>query len=515
MTQARSRSQISGPASAQPAPANNEVLAAVDLGSNSFHMKVARFEAGQLVVIDRLREMVRLAAGLDKDGHISKVSQQRALECLARFGQRIRDMHADTVRVVATNTFRKARKAGKFKRRAEKILGHPIEIVSGREEARLVYSGVAHSSPMHAERLLVVDIGGGSTELIVGEGFNPSELFSLQMGCVSISRKCFGGGRMSRKRLKKARMMARVELEPVTAPLRKWSWEEAIGASGTVRAAAQVIALEESAGRGLTLAGLERLSEKLVSFGHLDAVRLPGLDPERAPVFPGGIIILETVFRELGISSMRVSDGALREGILFDLVGRFSREDARERTIRSLQERYNVDQEQAAQVEATALALFNALAKRWHLDTSQSESMLCWAARTHELGLAIAHAGYHRHGAYLLANSDLPGFSTLEQRNLAALVALQRKRFAPEELAVVHPDSRETVRRLAVILRLAVLLHRGRGSAGTPAFAVRASKKKLRLQFAAGWLESHPLTLADLEGEASYLRAAGLLLETA
>ena len=192
----------------KPGP-DGQIMAAIDLGSNSFHMKVARYESGRLIVVDRIREMVRLAAGLDRDGTIAKDSQERALDCLARFGQRIRDMHADTVRVVATNTFRKARKARKFKARAEKALGHTIEIVSGREEARLVYSGVAHSSPQQGERLLVVDIGGGSTELIVGEGFTPRELFSLQMGCVSITRRFFPDGRMTAKRLKKARIAAR------------------------------------------------------------------------------------------------------------------------------------------------------------------------------------------------------------------------------------------------------------------------------------------------------------------
>ncbi len=496
-----------------PASPHNEVMAAIDLGSNSFHMKVARFEAGQLVVIDRLREMVRLAAGLDKSGNIDGAAQERALACLARFGQRIQDMRADTVRVVATNTFRKARKSGRFRRRAEKILGHPIEVVSGREEARLVYSGVAHSSPLQHDKLLVVDIGGGSTELIVGERFTPLELFSLQMGCVSITRKFFRDGIITRKGVKKARIAASVELEPVIEPIMERSWETALGASGTVRAAAGVLARHNGDGRSLTLEGLEWLTGQLVACGRIDKLNLPGLDPERAPVFPGGVIILETLFRELKLDNMRVSDGALREGILFDLIGRFSQEDARERSVRSLQERYSVDRAQAERVEETAVLLLAGVADDWKLADLQSALLLKWAARTHELGLAIAHSGYHRHGAYLLENSDLPGFSTFEQTRLSAIVALHRKRFDKSCLEKVHPDWRERVLRLSVLLRLAVVLHRGRGPARTPEIKIKASRKSLRLGFPAGWLDAHPLTQADLETESRYLVEARLGLE--
>lgn len=499
----------------RPPVSGGEVIAAIDLGSNSFHMKVARFEAGQLVVVDRLREMVRLAAGLDKAGNIDKAVQARALECLARFGQRIREMHAGTVRAVATNTFRKARKAGEFKRRAEKVLGHTIEVVSGREEARLVYSGVAHSSPQRGERLLVLDIGGGSTELIIGEGFSPRELFSLQMGCVSITRRFFADGRLTSKRMKKARIAARVELEPVVGALRASSWQEAIGASGTVRAAADVIAALGKHGPGMTLAGLEHLCEQIVNAGEIGKLSLPGLDPERAPVFPGGAIILETVFRELNIDTMRVSDGALREGILYDLVGRITHEDARDRSIRSLQERYNVDMEQAERVERTAAMLLGKITRKWDLEIKEQELLLRWAARTHELGLAIAHSGYHRHGAYLLENSDLPGFSTYEQARIAALVALHRKRFREDQLLRIRPDRRAALRKLSIILRLAVVLHRGRSAERLPELGMKGGGRKLRLDFGDHWLEAHPLTRADLEQEARYLEEAGFRLDIA
>ncbi|NNF52328.1 MAG: Ppx/GppA family phosphatase, partial [Gammaproteobacteria bacterium] len=402
-----------------------------------------------------------------------------------------------------------------FKNRAEEALGHTIEVVSGREEARLVYSGVAHSSPQRGEKLLVVDIGGGSTELIAGEGFTPSELFSLQMGCVSITRRFFPDGRMTAKRVKKARIAARVELEPIVASLRALSWDEAIGASGTIRAAAEVMTAQGGgrANKELTPEGLTDLIRRMVDAGEIRKLSMPGLDPERAPVFPGGMIVLESIFKELGIDSMRVSDGALREGILFDLVGRITHEDARERSIRSLQQRYNIDLVQAQHVEETAVTLLRSLADQWDLTLNDQELLLRWAARCHELGLAIAHSGFHRHGAYLLENSDLPGFSTFEQARLATLVALHRKRFREEELERIRPDRRAAIRKLAIILRIAVVLHRGRSPELTPRAAVKAAGRKLKLNFGDDWLAAHPLTRADLEREARYLGEADLKLE--
>ncbi len=505
--------------SAATEPADNTpgdgVMAALDLGSNSFHMKLARREAGRLVVVDRLREMVRLAAGLDRDGNLDQASQQRALDCLARFGQRIRDMRASTVRVVATNTFRKARKAGAFKRRAEEVLGHPIEVVSGREEARLVYSGVVHSSPLPGESVLVADIGGGSTELIVGEGFSPQELFSLQMGCVSITRRFFSDGKLSRKNFKQARLAVEVELEPVLPALSAVSWEQAAGASGTIRAAAAVIAAADGSHAALDQASLGRLVDRIRAQKRIAALSLPGLDPKRAPVFAGGVVILESLFKALKISSMRVSDGALREGILYDLMGRFTREDARERSVRALQQRYNVDAAQAERVEQTAVLLFRQLAPGWKLSGADNELLLRFAARTHEVGLAIAHAGYHRHGGYLLEHSDLAGFSTYEQARLAAIVALHRKQFRIDELLRVARRERLEVRRLAVILRLAVVLHRGRSATAPPEFQITAKKESVSVEFGAGWLQDYPLTAADLETEGKYLAAAGFRLAVA
>ena len=315
-------------------------------------MVVARYSHGQLTILDRLREMVRLAAGLDDQGRLDKTVTQRALECLQRFGQRLRDMHAESVRVVGTNTLRKAHRKQTFLERARDALGHPIEIISGIEEARLIYLGVANTIPNDPGRRLVVDIGGGSTELIIGEGFNPLRLESLYMGCVGLSLAHFGDGKISEKRLRRARMAARLELEPVQAAFRSQGWEHAVGSSGTIRVIADSIRHFNPAAVAITAEGLERLIHETIDAGHISEIRLPEVTAERAPVFPGGLAILAELFEALEIEQMRVADGALREGLLYDMIGRFTAEDARTRTVRGMQQRYHVDGTQAERVRS-------------------------------------------------------------------------------------------------------------------------------------------------------------------
>ncbi|HEU4531445.1 MAG TPA: exopolyphosphatase, partial [Steroidobacteraceae bacterium] len=332
-------------------------MAAVDLGSNSFHMVVARYSHGQIVILDRLREMVRLAAGLDEQGRIDKASATRALECLQRFGQRLRDMQADSVRVVGTNTLRKAHRKQLFLERAREALGHPIEIISGIEEARLIYVGVANTTPNEPGKRLVVDIGGGSTELIIGEQFDAQKLESLHMGCVSMSLAHFPDGKVSEKRFRRARVDARLQLEPIQAAFRSQGWERAFGSSGTIRVIAELIRHFEPSATTVTRAGIERLIGETIEAGNVSQIHLPEVTPERAPVFPGGLAILAELFEALGVAEMRVAEGALREGLLYDMLGRLRNEDARERTVRAMQQRYHVDEEQAQRVGATALAL--------------------------------------------------------------------------------------------------------------------------------------------------------------
>ena len=374
-------------------------------------MVVARYNHGQLIVLDRLREMVRLAAGLDEQGRLSRESVQRALSCLERFGQRLSDMHAESVRVVGTNTLRKAKRRGAFLERARDALGHPIEIISGVEEARLIYLGVAHTTPNEGGQRLVVDIGGGSTELIIGEGLAARRLESLYMGCVSLSARYFPDGEITEKRMKRARTAAHLELEPVIRALpalgmghRLWRLRHA--ARRGRRAAARMIRRP----RTISREGLDWLLQECLRAGNVSRLRLAGLSPERQEVLPGGLAIILEVFDRLGISTMRIADGALREGLLYDLLGRLTDEDARVRSVRAMEARFHVETAQADRVEATALAFLRQVADDWGLNDPLAEPMLGWAARLHEVGLDIAHSQYQKHGAYLLQNADMPGF---------------------------------------------------------------------------------------------------------
>jgi exopolyphosphatase/guanosine-5'-triphosphate,3'-diphosphate pyrophosphatase len=491
-----------------------DVLAAVDLGSNSFHMVVARYSHGQLVIIDRLREMVRLAAGVEENGRIDKEAAARALACLQRFGQRLRDMRAGSVRVVGTNALRRAHRKQAFLERAREALGHPIEIISGMEEARLIYSGVAHTMPSEPGRRLVVDIGGGSTELIIGEGLAPLDLESLQMGCVSLSERFFRDGKISAKRMAGARLAARLELEPVQAAFRRRGWDRSAGSSGTVRAIGEAIRELDSQGpQSITAAGLERAIAHLIEAGHARELKLAALTEDRRPVFPGGIAILAEVFAGLGLREMRIADGAMREGLLYDMVGRYTDEDARDRTVRGMQQRYHVDFAQADRVEATALHFLEQMRETWKLQGDPPADLaLEWAARLHEIGLDVSHSGYHRHGAYLLENADMPGFSREEQRLLARMVGGHRRKLALEGLEELVPPWDRNAVPLIIILRLAVLLHRGRSAEALPPITLSAGSKSLEAHFPARWLKDHPLTSADLQQEVDYLRAAGLRL---
>ncbi|MGE0115872.1 MAG: exopolyphosphatase [Steroidobacteraceae bacterium] len=490
-----------------------EIIAAVDLGSNSFHMVVARHTHGQLTIMDRLRETVRLASGLDEQGRLSRDVTERALACLERFGQRLRDMNAQSVRVVGTNTFRQARRKDAFLERAREALGHPIEIIAGIEEARLIYLGVLCMTPSEAGNRLVVDIGGGSTELIIGDGGQTRQLESLHMGCVTMSRQFFDDGEINEKRMKRARMAARVELEPIVERYKATGWEQALGSSGTIRALAEVSRVCGSADGAITLEALENAIEQALRAGHVSRLRLPGLDEDRMPVFAGGLAILTEVIHSLEIRSMRAADGALREGLLYDLLGRHTDEDARVRTVRAMAARYHVDAAQAERVEATALRLLRDLEQVWAISEPLAEQVLSWAARLHEIGLDISHAHYHRHGAYLLENSDMPGFPREEQRLLAVLVGAHRRKLSLQVLEELTPPWHLKAELLIVLLRLAVLLNRGRSRAPLPDIKLAARMRMLELRFPARWLDDHPLTRADLEQETELLKAVGFRLK--
>ena len=489
-------------------------VAAIDLGSNSFHMIVARIVNEHVQVLDRLREMVQLAAGLDDKNRLSEESQGRALDCLARFGQRLRHIPPPQLRIVGTNTLRQARNSAEFLQRAEEVLGHDVEIISGQEEARLIYLGVAHSVADTPGRRLVVDIGGGSTELIVGEKFQPMHLTSLKMGCVSLSRACFEGGKITEARLREAELRVQLRLEPVREEYVELGWQVVTGASGSIKAIQEVIAREGWSREGITLEALRRLRTALLDAGQVATVASRWqLEPARAKVFPGGFVVLHGLCEALNVERMEVSEGALREGVIYDLLGRIRHEDVRDRTIAAVIDRYGMDRAQSERVSSTAQELLRQVRAGWNLEAEEFAHVLEWAARLHEIGMLLAYHQYHKHGAYILQHADLPGFSQSDQTLLAALIQRHRRSFPADAFAHLPRDVAPQVRRLCVLLRLAVVLNRARTRQPLPALTLRVTQQRLELQFPSGWLEQHPLTHADLEGEAHFLRKAGFRLE--
>ena len=489
-----------------------EFVAAIDLGSNSFHMIVARIQEGRLLIVDRLREMVRLADGLDESHSIRPEVQQSALDCLQRFGQRLKEFKQGTVRAVGTNTLRNASNASDFLSAAEQALGHPIDIIAGVEEARLIYLGVSHSLAADSQKRLVMDIGGSSTELIVGENFSPSYMESMEMGCVTMTQHFFSDGKITSGHIKKALLHVRMELEPHLSTYLKWGWQHAIGASGTIRAVRSVVTKAGWCKNNITRAGLKRLLETLEATGKISEIQLEGLSAERTPVFIGGVIILLGTFEALGIEEMSVSDGALREGLLYDLLGRLQDEDVRSHSVDHLARRYHLDMVQADRVRQTAHNCFTQVAYSWDFKDEESNQWLEWAATLHEIGLAIAHSRHHQHAAYILEHSDLPGFTQQEQRVLAALVRAHRRKFPSKQFKELPKQWQKQGKELAILLRLACILNRSRSITPLPHFHLNARDQFLHLKFPEEWLSEHPLTQGDLEEEKRYLEMAGYML---
>ena len=488
--------------------ARAQEVAAVDLGSNSFHMMVARAEGHELQVIDRLREPVRLASGLDGDKRLRPDAALRALSCLQRFGQRISGIPPDRVRAVGTNTLRRLRRSADFHAAAEAALGHSIEIISGIEEARLVYGGVTHGMGRQQPRRLVIDIGGGSTELIVGRGPNPRLMESVSLGCVVHTQRYFEDGEITPARFKRARLAARVELEFLERRYRRAGWDLAIGSSGTIRGIWRVLMAQNWIDGDITRSALEQLVELTLTRRHVDEIDFPALREDRRPVFVGGLAVLAGVFDSLAIKRMETSERALREGVVYDLLGRLSNHDVRDDSVQAMAKRYGVDQEHARSVARTALKLLEPVAKSGHLDAKSAAQFIDWAAQLHEVGLVITHNGYHKHSEYILRNSDLQGFSQTDQKLLAALVRLHRGKFALSTLDELPTIWVEPVKRMATVLRIAYLLHRSRAPKLRPPVRLASTRRGLELSFTSKkWLEDRPLTLADLEREIEYLAA--------
>lgn len=492
-----------------------ETLAAIDLGSNSFHLIVGKMVDDQLRVVDTYKEMVRLAGGLDKRQRLKASAQKQALECLERLGQRIQGIAPENIRVVGTNTLRKAKNAADFIAKGEAALGHRIEIISGMEEARLIYLGVAHSLPSRQGKRLVVDIGGGSTEVIVGEDFEPITRESLHMGCVSMTKLCFEKGVITAESWQRALTVARLELLPIVRPFRELGWTHAVGASGTLKTVAKVLEAQGWSPTGkITFDGLKKLVEALLEAGSSDKLELGGLSDERQPIFVGGVAIIYALFEALGLEEMIPSKTALREGVVYDLSGRQQHQDVRGRTIDNLLRRYHIDSSHAERVMRLLIKMVSKCEESLQLD-QEDIALLLWAAELHEIGLAVAHSSYHKHGAYLIENADLPGFSHSEQKMLALLVRLQRRKMGAKLVDALQQGKRDKVMRILLLLRLALVLRRDRADESIEIEGIGWKDDCLAITFESEWLDSRPLTRADLAQENVFLETVGLKLNYA
>jgi exopolyphosphatase/guanosine-5'-triphosphate,3'-diphosphate pyrophosphatase len=493
--------------------ARHDTLAAVDLGSNSFHLEIGRVVERQIYPLDAVREVVRLGGGLTADKRIDRATQARALESLAKMAERLRGFPRQAVRAVGTNALRVAKNAPQFLREARQVLGFPIEVISGREEARLIYLGVAHAMPAAVgskiERRLVVDVGGGSTEFIVGAGLEPQLTESLYMGCVSYSLKYFPDGKVDKAAMRAAELAARQELAGIVRAYRAAGWDEAVASSGTARSIENILRENGFAEDGLTRAGLEKLRSLLVKSEGADPDRIAGLRPNRAPVLPGGLAILHAAFEELGLESMKVSAAALRHGVLYDLLGRVEHRDMREATVAQFMRRYHVDAAQADRVRQLSVTIYDALTPGSEREDDADRLMLEWAARLAEIGLSIAHAQYHKHSAYVLSNADMPGFSRPEQARLARIVLAHRGKLRKMQDAGLDG----TDWKLVFALRTASLILRSRSDAKLPFLRVAADAGGFAIDLPQSWLDESPLSAGALEAEADHWKAVGMKLQ--
>ena len=485
-------------------------LAAIDMGSNSFRLEIGQLIEGRYRRIDYLKETVRLGAGLDLNGLLTEEATMRGLACLARFAQRLKGFVAPQVRAVATQTLREARNRDQFLARAQAELGFPIEVISGREEARLIYAGVARLQPSSVPRL-VVDIGGRSTEMILGQGRKPIRAESFQVGSVSLSLKYFGEGRFTEEAFRQAQVAAGAELEEALEPFAAVHWQEALGSSGTVGAVSQLLGASGVTDGRITPDGLRWLMEQCLRAGKVEKLALPGLKEERRAVIAGGLSILYTLCTHFGILALLPARGALRQGVIFDLDERLHAtelpqdgHDIRDASVRELQRRFMVDTHQAERVRRVAEVLYESVQPRASVEARRE---LLWACALHEIGMMVSHHDHHRHSAYVLSHVDAAGFSQSQLRRVGELVLGQRGGLRKIETSLTHDDFAWQV----LCLRLGVIKCHARGEVTVDAMSLRRNGASAEIAFAPGWSESHPRTRHLLNEELALWERSGPL----
>ncbi|ART80704.1 guanosine-5'-triphosphate,3'-diphosphate diphosphatase [Oceanisphaera avium] len=478
---------------------NSALYAAIDLGSNSFHMLVVNEVAGASRTLAKIKRKVRLAAGLQEDGSLDHAAMERGWDCLQLFAEQLQDVPAENIRIVGTATLRLASNIQVFLDQAHAILGHPIRIISGEEEAALIYEGVAWTSSGTGRRL-AIDIGGASTELVIGEGTSALLLNSLDMGCVTWLKRYFNDGNLSETNFEQAIAAARQVLVPNASAYLKLGWQGCIGASGTIQAI-QEIMINLGEDERITLPKLQALKNAAIDCKTLAQLHLPGLKAERVSVFPSGLAILIALFDMLAIDDMVLAGGALREGLMYGMLGQHQDRDARVRSLDSLMDRYQLDRTQGERVRNTALLAFKQVNERQPLEDA-SDDILGWAAMMYELGLCIEYKRAPEHGAYILSHIDLPGFTVAQKQLLAALLLNQRDDFQLAALEQQSATSYEQAILLTRLLRISIILCLRRTKGTVPDFHVSAQGIELTLTLPPNWSQTHHLRASELQQEA-------------
>jgi exopolyphosphatase/guanosine-5'-triphosphate,3'-diphosphate pyrophosphatase len=479
---------------------NGTLLAAVDLGSNSYQLEIGRYEHGQVRRTEYIKETVRQGNGLDSARNLTREAMQRGWDCLARFAERLAGFRRSQVRAVATQTLREARNRDDFLSRAHDVLGFPIDVVSGREEARLIYQGVAHLLPQSDERRLVVDIGGRSTELILGHEYEAVVMESFRVGSVAWSMRYFPQGQLTNDAFDAAELAAQAVLEEAIGSYSPDEWDVSYGSSGTIGAVADLIAAAGGPPQLITREDLDWLRNLLVASGHSDKLKLAGLKDDRRPVIGGGLAVLRAVFDTLQIEEMQPAQGALRHGVLYDMLDREKADtDVRSATVSRLCAKFDADTAQASRVSRTACALLRRLrAGEDAGELARHERKLAWAAQLHEIGSAVSHSDYHKHGAYLLDNTDAPGFALPELHRLGLLVLGHRGKL--RKLQADFGD--EPFVNQLICLRLAVILCHARRDPDIAGLQLSAAGRRVTMKVPASWARNYPQSAYLLRQEA-------------
>ena len=484
------------------------LYAAVDLGSNSFHLLIVRKVAGQVRIVSRVKRKVRLASGLDSNNNLSSDAMKRGLDCIRLFAEQLQDVAAENIRIVGTATLRLAANRDYFVEQAERILKHRVEVISGKREASLIYLGVSVTSSGTGSRL-VIDIGGASTEIVLGHGYDVSVVNSLPMGCVLWQSRFFGDGIVDSDRFSRAVGAAEEIVRTVAEQYKGYSWELCSGASGTIQALQEIIIAGGGVSEEITLDLLMKLTDRCIKAGSISNIDIPGLVPERRQVFPSGLSILTALFRVLGIRSMILSGGALREGLIAEMVGFEQRVDARVRTVRSLIERYQLDSAQSERVRSVALSIYDAVKDEWKFGPPAGRAMLKWAAVLYEIGLCIEYKRAPQHAWYIINNIDMPGFTIPQKQLLSALLYNERDGFHLDVLAKQSAVPFSEACRLARILRISIIMCMRRSDGTLPDIKARASGDSLDIRLPGSWLSEHYLRSTELQHEAELQTSMG------